>query len=364
MDAQAATNSIGSMLNFQTFPFLLNIILFFLAGVTVWVSGTRLTTYADIISDRKSWDKASMGFIFLALATQLPEIVTNTTGALHGNGELVLNAMFGGITMQTAVLAIADIFIIGTTTLSFTARKSINLLQGVVLILLLSLVLVATMLGDTVVFWHIGASPILLAILYILVIFIFLDYGKNNGWSVANFPEDLKQKANPKDKLAKNSHTTKKLYLYSGFASLAILVSGVVLVQTAEAIATQSGLGASFIGVTLLASSTSLPELSASIAAVRLGAQSMAISNIFGSNLIMIFLLLPADMFYLNGAILNSVNDSAKFALISGIVVTAIYVIGLIVRKSQTFLRMGLDSITVLILYIITLYILYTLRGA
>ncbi|MBA6382888.1 hypothetical protein H4J45_13730 [Colwellia sp. BRX10-6] len=351
------------MLNFQTFPIWLNIILFLLAGVTVWISGTRLTAYADIISDRKNWDKASMGFIFLALATQLPEIVTNTTGALHGNGELVLNAMFGGMTMQTAVLAIADIFIIGTATLSVAAQKSINLLQGVVLILLLSLVLVATMLGDTVVFGHIGASPILLAILYILAIFIFLDYGKNNSWNVANFHEDIKQKANPKDKRAKNSHATKKLYLYSGFASLAILVSGVVLVQIAEAIATQSGLGSSFIGVTLLASSTSLPELSASIAAVRLGAQSMAISNIFGSNLIMIFLLLPADMFYLNGAILNSVNDSAKFALVSGIVVTAIYVIGLIVRKSQTFLRMGMDSIAVLIIYLITLYILYTLRG-
>lgn len=364
MDVQATTNSINFMLNFQTFPFWLNIILFLLAGVTVWISGTRLTTYADVISDRKSWDKASMGFIFLALATQLPEIVTNTTGALHGDGELVLNAMFGGMTMQTAVLAIADIFIIGTTTLSFSARKSINLLQGVVLILLLSLVLAATMLGDTVVFWHIGASPILFAILYVLAIFIFLDYGKNNAWSVANSPENLKQNSNPKGKLAKNSHSTKQLYLYSGFASLAILVSGVFLVQIAQAIATQSGLGSSFIGVTLLASSTSLPELSASIAAVRMGAHSMAISNIFGSNLIMIFLLLPADMFYLNGAILNSVDDSAKFALISGIVVTAIYVIGLIVRKSQTFLRMGLDSIAVLIIYIITLYILYTLRGA
>lgn len=86
-----------------------------------------------------------MGFIFLALVTQLPEIVTNTTGALHGNGELVLNAMFGGITMQTAVLGIADIFVIGST-LSFAAQKSINLLQGVVLILLLTFVLVATML--------------------------------------------------------------------------------------------------------------------------------------------------------------------------------------------------------------------------
>jgi len=62
-------------------------------------------------------------------------------------------------------------------------------------------------------------------------------------------------------------------------------------------------------------------------------------------------------MFYLNGAILNSANGSAKFALISGIVVTAIYVIGLIIRKSKTYLKMGLDSIAASIIYIITLYI-------
>jgi len=203
----------------------------------------------------------------------------------------------------------------------------------------------------------------LLALFYIASIFIFLDYANHNGWSAVNTPEVLKKKVNPKEKLEKSSQTTKKLYLFSGLASLAILISGVILVHTAEAIAAQSGLGSSFIGATLLASSTSLPELSASIAAVRLGSQSMAISNIFGSNLIMIFLLLPADIFYFKGAILNSANHSAKFALISGIIVTAIYVIGLILRKSKTFLKMGFDSIAVLLIYIITLYILFTLRG-
>jgi cation:H+ antiporter len=351
------------MLNFQTFPFWLNLTLFALAGTIVWLSGTRLAIYADIISDRKNWDKASMGFIFLALATQLPEIVTNTTGALHGNGELVLNAMFGGMTMQTAVLAIADIFVISSMTLSYAAQKSINLLQGVLLILLLSFALAATMLGDTILFGHIGLSSILLALLYIISIFIILNYAKNISWNVANTPEIIKQQVSPKEKSDKSSHTTKKIFIFSGIASFAILISGVILVQTAEAIATQSGLGSSFIGATLLASSTSLPELSASIAAVRLGSQSMAISNIFGSNLIMIFLLLPADIFYLKGALLGSVNNSAKLALISGIIVTAIYVIGLILRKSKTFLKMGFDSIAVLFIYIITLYTLYTLRG-
>jgi cation:H+ antiporter len=58
-------------------------------------------------------------------------------------------------------------------------------------------------------------------------------------------------------------------------------IGGIALVTSAEAIAGQSGLGASFVGVTVLAAATSLPEISTTFAAVRLGAYTMAISNIF-----------------------------------------------------------------------------------
>lgn len=95
------------------------------------------------------------------------------------------------------------------------------------------------------------------------------------------------------------------LFLRFGAASLAILGCGVALVFTAEAIGAQTGLGNSFIGATLLAGSTSLPELSTTIMAVRLHSYTMAISNIFGSNLIMVLLILPADMLYLPGPCYN-----------------------------------------------------------
>ena len=58
------------------------------------------------------------------------------------------------------------------------------------------------------------------------------------------------------------------------------------------------GAGTRFIGVTLLAGATSLPELTTSITAVRIGAYTMAISNIFGSNLIMLVLVFPADVLF------------------------------------------------------------------
>ncbi|MDP7545719.1 MAG: sodium:calcium antiporter, partial [Alphaproteobacteria bacterium] len=92
------------------------------------------------------------------------------------------------------------------------------------------------------------------------------------------------------------------------------------------------------------------------IAAVRMGAYTMAISNIFGSNLIMVLLILPADLFYRGGAILDHVDDTARLALVLGIGVTAIYVAGLLIKKKPRFLGLGLDSLLVLIVYGFSLF--------
>jgi cation:H+ antiporter len=349
------------MIDFAAFPLWCNLGLFLTAGAAVWIAGTRLATYADVLSDRMGWGKAALGFVFLATATQLPEIVTNTTGALRGNGPLVLNGMFGGITMQTAVLAVADLFVLGTT-LTFAAQKSINQLQGAILALMLALVLGATTLSDVLIFGHLGLSPVILAGLYIFATYLFWRYEGNDQWRPIEIPEEKKKEKALNAKVTGRHTTLRRLAFLIGLASVVILVCGILLVRTAESIAAQTGLGSSFIGVTLLASATSLPELSTTIAAVRLGSQSMAISNIFGSNLIMVFLLLPADLCYRNGAILNAADPSARFALISGIVVTTVYLTGLILRKPKRFLTIGIDSCVVLVLYVATLFVLYSLK--
>ncbi len=72
---------------------------------------------------------------------------------------------------------------------------------------------------------------------------------------------------------------------------LVFLASGVAIVGAAtwlaragDQIATTTGLGGLFVGVALTATATSLPELVASIAAVRMGAFNLAVANLFGSN--------------------------------------------------------------------------------
>ncbi len=151
------------------------------------------------------------------------------------------------------------------------------------------------------------------------------------------------------------------LAIFAVAAAVTWLV-GTRLAVYADLIAERTGLGKAFIGLVLLAVATSLPELSTTIAAVRLGSYSMAISNIFGSNAIDVSLVFLADTLYRQGPILQAVDRSSMFVALAGIVLTCVYLVGLIERRDRVVLRMGLDSAAVLGLYAGTLVVLYFTR--
>ena len=110
--------------------------LFVFAAVGVLVAGTRLTYLADAISERFKLSKSLMGLLFLATATSLPEIATTFGAALRESKELVLNNLYGGVALQTAILALADFWVRGSIT--YYPRRMNHLLEVVLLILLLT----------------------------------------------------------------------------------------------------------------------------------------------------------------------------------------------------------------------------------
>lgn len=336
-------------------------VLFLVAAYAVWLAGTHLAVSAEELSDRKKLGKNVMGLVFLASATELPEVVTTLFAAASNDAHLLLNNMFGGIALQTALLAIADIVAVKVAITRFP-RKPTPVLEGVLLILILSLLLGAIQLGDYAIFFHIGLGSILLAAAYVWIIAFLSAQDEREIWLPVDLPDLPPGLERPKLLVEANNASERALVVRFALSSLTILVFGVLLVTTAEALAQQTGLGTSFIGATLLAGSTSLPELSTTVMAVRLRSFTMAISNIFGSNLIMVLLILPADIFYTGGPLLQHADRSASFALVCGLVVTAIYVVGLLVRSSQKIFGMGYDSAAVLCVYFISLFGLYALR--
>lgn len=342
-------------------PWWANGLVFAAAAAGVWNAGSRLPVYADELADRYRIGHAFVGLVLLATATSLPEIVTTVTGALGGAAHLVLNNMFGGIAMQTAILAVADAFA-GRAPLTSYPRKPTSILESGLLVLLLALTLAVLTLGEVELMPGIGAGALIVGIAYGGVIYLLRRYDEQSVWTPVEILEAAEEGASIPGGKPLAEASLRQLILVFSTAALMILVCGVVLVAAAEAIAIQSGLGESFIGATLLAAVTSLPEVSVTIAAVRMGAYTMAISNIFGSNLLMLALILPADIFFLGDPILVYADHSAQFALIAGIVTTIFYTCGLVLRARFKLGIMGLDSVCVFATYLATLAGLFALR--
>jgi cation:H+ antiporter len=344
---------------FDTLPILINLLIFCgLAGV-IWISGTRLSYFIDAIAEQTKIARAFLGLVLLATATELPELVTTLTASSSGNGNLALNNMFGGMILQLAVLAMADLCV-KSGTLSSKPHKPTVAVAGLLCITSLSAVLIIKSIGDMAMAYHVGIGSGIITILYIISMYLLSRSQSRDTWSPVDLPEEEISetgRANQYDSLS-----LIRLSTFAVICGIAILICGVLVVRLADTLAVQTGLGASFIGASLLAMTTSLPELSTSIAAVRVKAYTMAISNIFGSNMIMTFLLFPNDLAYTYGPIINEIGPSATFALGAGIFMTAIYCIGLLLRPKVKIMGMGIDSFAIIICYVSSLIAIYSLR--
>lgn len=346
-------------LDFREFSLWLNLGLFAGAGVVVWLAGNRLAGQADVIAGRTGLGKAFIGLILLGVATSLPEIATTVTASVLGNAKLVAGNLFGGVALQIAILSLVDMIAVRGALTYFTPQP-VLLFQGVMLLLLLAVALAGAAAGDPLSLAGLGLTPVLLVAGYGVMVYLSRPSDEAMPrWKATNQPrmkKEWERHESPEEHLSSG-----RLYTYAGIAALLILAAGWVLAQTGDAISEQTNLGASFVGVALVAASTSLPELSTALAAVRQGNHQMAVSNILGTNCLEVALFFLADAFYRGGPILAATDRSAIFAAAIGMVVTCIYLIGLLERRDRTVARMGYDSFGVLISYALGIVGIYLL---
>lgn len=347
-------DSLTMMTIFASMSLPVNLAAFVLFAVGVWFAGSRLTYLADELAERLKLAKSLVGLLLLALVTSLPEVATTLSAAVRQNAELVLNNLFGGVALQTAILALADGWARGAVT--NYPRKANHALEATLLVVLLALCLTLLLVGEPLAILGIGVGSIAVGASYAGAVWLLRQYDGATDWVPVDLP--------PAEDAIRVPHipadtSTASLGLWIAGACAGILALGTALVGCSETLATQSGLGAGFVGATLLAGATSLPELSTTITAVRMGAYTLAISNIFGSNLIMLVLVLPADALYRAGPILRDTGPTVPLAICFGILVTGIYLVGLIVRRKPRIGPLGADSVIVVGVFFVSIWAYY-----
>lgn len=339
----------------------------FIAGAgLVWWSGFRISIYANTISNRTGIGKAFIGALFLGAITSLPEVATTITASFDQNVDLAANNLIGGVTLQVAILAVADYFVKnrGVTSL---LTKPIILLQGILFIFLLSVTIAGALVQDTS-FLGIGLWVWLIFLIGLLSFYLIHRYQGSEIFLEVKNPAKKKiieEVYEGKEEIRDESFSfsDKKLYGFSAMLTFSVLIGGYFCAETADLIAQKTGLGVSFMGIFFLALATSLPELSTTISAMRIREYELAFSDIFGTNIFDILLLFIADIIFTQGLIMNKIQNISILGSVMGIAITSIFLMGIIVKPRKNMANFGLDSIAVLLIYFAGLIMLYTMRG-
>jgi cation:H+ antiporter len=204
----------------------------------------------------------------------------------------------------------------------------------------------------------VGAWSWLMLLTYLLAVWFIAHSNAGDAWKPATQSKASSASSGGND----SQGLSRTLVFKTVGVGAVILVAGFLLARTGDALSQQSGLGQSFFGAIFLAFATSLPEWSTVIAALRLRRYEMAISDIFGTNLFNVTIIVLADALHPGGAVMAEGGQFAAFGALLALVLTAIYLVGMLERRDRTFLRMGWDSLAMLAVYGCGVVVLYGLR--
>jgi cation:H+ antiporter len=322
---------------------------FLLSAAVVVIAANYLAKNGDIIAVRTKLGGLFVGTIFLAAATSLPEMLASINAFQAGFPNLAAGNFFGSNMVNMVLLALIDLMFFQVPLMR---RIAINHSLTAGLTILLMLIAVTSMVAEVniTVGW-VGLVSIIIIAAYFVGLRIIQQGSRGMATAVAphiepgpNFPS-----------------LRRGLF---GFAIATIVLVAVVpfLVDASTGIAEITGLGTGFIGVALLSVVTSLPELIAALAAMRINAFDMAVGNLFGSSVFNMFALGLADFFYFEGSFLSAIDSNFVLVGLLGLVLTAMALLGTLARVERRILFIELDSAAILLVYILGMYLLY-IRG-
>jgi cation:H+ antiporter len=331
-------------------------LIFIVAASIVWIAGARLARVADTIARETGIGRELLGLLLLGGVTSLPELAVAVTATLQSTPALSINDVLGSAAINIVVLAVADA--VGPRALTSMQGSPRVLLQGVLGMVLLAITAAAVITGDMLL-GGIGLWSWLMLAFYIGAMALLSKSRAPESWVVKNSP----QGGSDEGEADHRGGTLRPRLLWgAALAAGVILIAGFALARTGEALAEETGLGTSFFGAIFLGFSTSLPELSTVIAAVRMRQYEMAISDVFGTNLFNVTIIVLVDALHPGGPILPESGRFAAFAALLALALTAFFVAGMIERRNRTVLRLGYDSLAVLIVYAAGVVVLHGLR--
>ena len=327
---------------------------FALASAAVWVAGIRLSNATDVLTMRLGLGEAVGGAILLAIATNLPEIAIVTTAAIGHDLGIATGNILGGIAIQTVVLAILDGFGTPDAPLTYRAASLQLVVEGALVVALLAIVVDGTRLSPGAITFRLTVPAVLIFVIWICGLWLLRRAQKGLPWHERGNPPDGQKhpRGHRKKMVERSGPSTRRAAVTFGVAAAVTLAGGIALERLSESISTRIGLSGVLFGATVLAAATALPEVSTGLQSLKLGDYQLAVSDIFGGNAFLPVLFLPATLIS-GSAVLPQAHASDVYLTALAILLTVVYMGGLLFRPQRQWCRLGPDSLAVVVLYAI-----------
>lgn len=231
-----------------------------------------------------------VGLTIVAMGTSAPEAAVSITGAMSGAADIAVGNVVGSNILNILIILGITGFIA-----TVAVQKSTLMIEIPFMLLVTIILIVLGMSGNEltliegIIFW-------VLFLVYLGYLYVLAKKGT--------------------DEEATEDRPIWKLLLFVVAGGLVVIWGANISVDAAVAIATAIGISEKFIGLTIVALGTSLPELVASVTAARKGKADIAIGNIVGSNIFNILFVLGTS------ALITPIPYQPSF-LVDGIIAVA-----------------------------------------
>lgn len=275
---------------------------------------------ASGIADKFGIPQLVIGLTIVAMGTSAPETAVSITAALKGNADIAVGNVVGSNILNILIILGISSAITSIAVAKTTIRYEIPIMLGITVLLL-----VFGANGGTICLWE-GIVLLACFVGYLLYMFVMMKKGEMQS-------EEIESTKKPLWKM-----------LLFGIVGLGLIILGSdVTVDAATALAKIFGLSEKFIGLTVVALGTSLPELFTSVIAARKGKADIAIGNIVGSNIFNILFVIGTS------ALIIPVVFEMSFVIDCLVAVAAGVILWLCVCRKKKLNR--LDGIIMLICY-------------
>lgn len=320
---------------------LLEIVLVIIGFIFLIKGADLLVKAATSIAKRFGLSEMLIGLTIVAIGTSLPEIFVTITSATSSHSDLIIGNAIGSCICNF-------LLVIGITSIIKPVRLDKRIVKRHLPIGLSAMVLLLILgntekLGEyqTITRWQ-GVILILCTIAYI----IYTIYEEKH----------LKNKRIDKEIIneveSKEQHSFILIIVYLILGLLGLKFGADFVVDNAVLIATRAHLSEKFIGMTIVAIGTALPEIVTGIIAARKDETDLLLGNISGSNILNLCLLIGL------GAVISPLKFTTDFNL-SVLILIAITIfiqlISTINKKSELNRKKGLILIIIYAIYIFSM---------